>query len=78
MALTIPVEEISAEARQVDVRKALFAAARLLWTLVLAVPYALGWTLRKVWLGLVMLRTALVIGWREAGRTSTAKDGEDG
>lgn len=80
MALTIPVGRIEAEAqaRQLDARQALLAVVRLLWTVVLAVPYVLGWTLRKLWLGLAMLGTAAVVGWREAARPRSAEGGADG
>lgn len=71
--LTIPLERIDAEARKLDPQKALAALARLLGTLLLAVPYVLGWTLRKAWLGLTLLWTAAVLGWQEAGAPQTTK-----
>lgn len=77
MVLSIPVEQIRAEARQVDVRKALLAVVRVVWTVILALPYAAGWTLRKVWIGLAMLGTAAAVGWSEAGRAREAKAGAD-
>ncbi len=79
MVLTVPIEEIHAEAqaRRVDVRQMLVRAVRAVWTFVLAVPYLLGWVTRKVTLGVTMLGMAVVLGWREAGR-SRAKDGQDG
>ncbi|MCW2767918.1 MAG: hypothetical protein JWO11_3877 [Nocardioides sp.] len=92
MALSIPaipVARIQAEARQVDVAKALLVAVRGLWTVLLAVPYALGWVLRKTWMGLgwmlhrawmglAMLGTAAAVGWRDAGRPGPRGDSEDG
>jgi hypothetical protein len=68
MALTIsgiPVERIEAEAPKVDLRKGVVAVLRLLWTLVLAVPYAVAWVIGKVCLGVVMLGTAAAVGWRD-------------
>lgn len=76
MALTIPVEEISATARRADVRRALLAAARLLWTALLAVPYVLGWAAHKVVLGAAMLWTAAAVGWRDAGVARRRDDAE--
>jgi hypothetical protein len=80
VALTIPVGQIHAEAhaRRFDVRGALAAAARVLWTVVLAVPYVAGWTVRKIWLALVMLATAAAVGWVDAGRPRTPEGGDDG
>jgi hypothetical protein len=79
VALTIPVGEIQAEAhaQRIDVRGALLRAVRVLVTLLLAVPYVLGWTVRKVVLGVVMLGTAAAVGWREAGRPRPA-EGDSG
>ncbi|MFI6883379.1 hypothetical protein [Streptosporangium canum] len=61
VSLTIPVERIDAEARQLDPRRALL-------TIVLAVPFLLGWVARKTWMVLAWLWTAVLIGWQEAGR----------
>lgn len=71
--LTIPLERIDAEARKLDPQKALVALVRLLGTLLLAVPYVLGWALRKAWLGLTLLWTAAVVGWQEAGTPRTTE-----
>lgn len=79
MVLTVPVERISDEARQVDVRKGLLALVRLLATILVGIPYVLGWSLGKlclgaawslntVWHGLTMLWAAAVTGWRDARR----------
>ena len=71
--LMIPLERINAEARTLDPAKALVALARLVGTLLLAIPYVLGWTLRKAWMGLTLLWTAAVIGWQEAGHPKRAE-----
>lgn len=71
MALTVPLERISREARRVDVRPGLLALARLLATLVVGVPYVAAWLLGKAWLGLSMLWAAAVAGWRDAARPRT-------
>jgi hypothetical protein len=68
MALTVPLDRIAGEARKVDVRKGLLALARLVGTLVLAVPYGIAWTLRTLMLGVTMLWVAAATGWRDAGR----------
>jgi hypothetical protein len=68
MALTMPLERITQEARRVDVRKGLLAVLRVLGTLVLAVPYGIAWGLRTLVLGVTMLWVAAVAGWRDAGR----------
>lgn len=79
MALTVPLERISSEARRVDVRPGLLALARLLATLVVGVPYVAAWLVSKAWragawvlgvawLGLSMLWAAAVAGWRDAAR----------
>ncbi|MEV1245100.1 hypothetical protein [Nonomuraea sp. NPDC049750] len=77
MALTVPLERITSEARRVDVRKGMLALLRLLGTLVLAVPYGIAWTLRTVVLGATMLWVAAAAGWRDAGRPR-AKGGSNG
>ena len=66
MALTVPLERIEGEARKVDVRKALLALMRLLATILVSIPYAAGWSLSKLWLGVTMLWAAAVTGWRDA------------
>ncbi|MDX3101741.1 hypothetical protein [Nonomuraea angiospora] len=68
MALTVPLERITSEARRIDFRKGLLALVRLVGTLVLAIPYGIAWGLRVVVLGLTMLWVAAVAGWRDAGR----------
>lgn len=74
--LTIPLERINAEARTLDPAKALAVLATLVGTFLLAIPYALGWVLRKMWMGLALVWTAAVLGWREAAR-SPQDDGAD-
>jgi hypothetical protein len=74
--LTIPVERISEKARRkVDVRGGLRRAVRLLATILLGIPYVLGWSARTLWLGLTMLWVATAEGWRDAGRARPAKGG---
>jgi hypothetical protein len=68
MALTVPLERITQEARRADVRKGLLALVRLLGTLVLGVPYVIAWCLRTVVLGVTLLWVAAVAGWRDASR----------
>ncbi|MGP4092943.1 hypothetical protein [Nonomuraea sp. KM90] len=68
MALTVPLERITQEARRVDVRKGLLALLRVLGTLALAIPYGVAWCLRTLVLGATMLWVAAVAGWRDAGR----------
>jgi hypothetical protein len=59
--MAIPVDEISAEARQVDM-------ARVVLT-VLAVPlYVAGWLAGKVFLALAWAGLAVKAGWRDARR----------
>lgn len=68
MVLTVPVERISSEARQVDVGKGLLALVRLLATILVGIPYVAAWSLSKLWLGVTMLWAAAVTGWRDARR----------
>ncbi|MGR6922566.1 hypothetical protein ACU635_50645 [[Actinomadura] parvosata] len=68
MALSVPLERITREARRVDVRKGVLALLRLLGTLVLGVPYVIAWCLRTLVLCATMLWVAAVAGWRDAGR----------
>jgi hypothetical protein len=68
--LAIPVERINTEARQLD-------PATVALTVLLFVPFVLGWTTRKVWMVLAWLWTAVVVGWQEAGRPRQAEAGAD-
>ncbi|GAB1823564.1 hypothetical protein [Herbidospora sp. RD11066] len=70
MALSIPLEEIEERARTADPRKALLTA-------LLLVPFALGWTVRRAWMALVYLWSAIVAGWQEAARPRAAEDGAE-
>lgn len=65
---SIPLERISGRARQADVRKALLWIVRLAGTVLIAIPYLIGWTLSMVWLGVTMLWVAAGEGWRDARR----------
>jgi len=64
----VPVEEITAQAREVR-----FGPTVLLW--IAAVFYAVGWfsgkTLGVVWLALVWSWTAARVGWQEARTPAT-------
>ncbi|HUR74440.1 MAG TPA: hypothetical protein VMZ00_09190 [Sporichthya sp.] len=71
MALTVPLDRISSEARRLDVRKGVLAVVRLLATILVGVPYVAAWLLGKLWLGLSMLWAAAVAGWQDAGRLRT-------
>ncbi|MBB5776227.1 hypothetical protein [Nonomuraea jabiensis] len=57
---TIPVEEITERARQAHPGRALLTA-------IVLVPWLLGWSLRKLWLGLTILWQAATVGWHDAG-----------
>lgn len=63
--LTIPVERIEQRARQARPGKALL-------TLLVTVPFAVGWAARKVWLGAAFMWLAVGTGWREAGDAAPA------
>lgn len=64
----IPVERISTQARRIDLLKVLLAVLWFVGTVLVGVPYVLGWLVGKAWLGVTLLGTALVEGWRDAGR----------
>ncbi len=70
MALTVPVEEISASARQAD-------PMRVVLTLLALIPFIAGWVAGKVWLALAWTYAAVVAGWRQA-RGTTPDKGEGG
>lgn len=70
MALSIPLERIEQQAQQADPRKAVLTAALLL-------PFLLGWIVRKAWMTLVYLWSAVAAGWTEAARPRAAKGGPD-
>lgn len=64
----IPVGRISAKARQIDVAKMLLAILRLIGTVLVGIPYLVGWALSKAWLAVTLLWTAAAEGWRDARR----------
>lgn len=66
MALTVPLDRITGEARKLDVRKGVLAVVRLLTTILVGIPYVAAWSLSKLWLGVTMLWAAAVTGWRDA------------
>jgi hypothetical protein len=57
-------EKVREESRRLD-------PAKVALTLLMVLPYVLGWTARKicklVWLVVSVLWTAMVVGWRDAG-----------
>jgi hypothetical protein len=55
----VPVETITAQARQVDV-------ARVVLSLLALIPFLLGWTAGKAFVGLAWVALAVKAGWREA------------
>jgi hypothetical protein len=61
----VPVERISAEARQVNF-------GRLLLTLLVGVFWLVGWVAGKASLGLAFCWAAVKIGWTEARTPSEA------
>ena len=69
MALSVPLDRISGEARKLDARRGVLAVVRLLATILVGIPYVLGWSASKVWLGLTIAWVAVGEGWRDA-RTS--------
>ncbi|RBQ21603.1 hypothetical protein DP939_02520 [Spongiactinospora rosea] len=75
MTLTIPVERISHEARRRDVRAGLRRLVRALATLLVGVPYVLGWAAGRLWLGLTIAWVAAGEGWREGRRSHPGAGG---
>lgn len=71
MVLSIPVERIQAEARQLD-------PVKVLLTLIAVIPFALGWSLGKAWLAVAWLWTAGRVGWQEARLGPGPAEGEGG
>ena len=55
----VPVDRITAEARQVRL-------GRLLLTLIAGLFWAIGWTVGKLALGVVWCAVAVKVGWQEA------------
>lgn len=70
MALTVPIEAIEARAVKADPRKASL-------TVLLFIPFLLGWLLRKAWMTLVYLWSAAAAGWQEAGQPRPTEDGSE-
>jgi len=71
VAVTVPIERIEERARSADPR-------RVLLTVLLFVPFALGWLARKVWMALVYVWSAVVAGWQEAARPRAGEGGAEG
>lgn len=62
----VPVERITAEARQIQFR-------RIALTVLAALFYVIGWTVAKlfavIWLAITWSFTAIKLGWEEGRRT---------
>lgn len=67
MALTLPIERIEERARAADPR-------RVLLTVLLAVPFVLGWLAGRAWLALAYVWSAVIAGWQAA---TARREGED-
>jgi hypothetical protein len=65
----VPVERITAEARQVHL-------GRLLLTLLAGFFYVIGWVIAKFYLGVVWCCVAVKVGFQEGRKTAT--DGQRG
>ena len=70
MALTVPIEAIEQRAVKADPRRALLKV-------LLLIPFMLGWLARKTVLTVSYTWSAVVTGWREAGRPHTSEDGSE-
>jgi len=70
MAVTMPIEAIEERARTADPRRALL-------TVLLAVPFVLGWLTRKAWMAAAYVWSAVVAGWQEAGRPRAVEGGTE-
>lgn len=70
MALTVPLQRIEERAVKADPRKALLTA-------LLFIPFTLGWIVRKAWMALVYMWSAVVAGWHEAAAPRDAPGGID-
>lgn len=69
VSLYANAEAIRKEARQLD-------PVKVLITLLLVVPFVLGWTARFVWVVVSLLWTGCVYGWRSAtARVDGVTDG---
>lgn len=66
----IPVDEINARARDVQIGKTLL-------TILAAVLFALGWitakTVRVIWLAVAWSAVAVKVGWQEGWKPATAR-----
>lgn len=64
------VDEIGAEARRIEFAAVAGKAGRLLLTVLAAILYSAGWTVRKAfvvgWLAVTWSWAAVRLGWREA------------
>mgnify|MGYP006976779523 CR=1 FL=1 len=70
MALTVPLDRIEERTRTADPR-------RVLLTLLLVVPFVLGWLACKTWLAMVYLWSAVVAGWQAAARPRVSEGGPE-
>lgn len=64
----IPVEKITAEAKKVDVGRAVLA-------LLAMIPFLIGWLVGKVALAIAWVGLAVKAGWLEARRPKTVDGG---
>lgn len=64
----VPVDRITAQAREVHVGRVLLAA-------VLGVLYALGWLARKLVMAVAVAGTSIRLGWQDAGRPAEVARG---
>lgn len=64
----MPVDDITKQAREVDV-------ARLVLALVALIPFLLGWVAGKAVLSLAWLGLAVKAGWADARRPATRDGG---
>lgn len=64
----IPVEQITAEAKKVDVGRAVLSLLAL-------IPFLLGWLAGKIVLAVAWIGLAVKAGWLEARRPKTTGDG---
>ena len=60
VTLSIPVGQISEDARRLN-------PAKVALTILLALPFLIGWVARVVWLALAFLWSAVVYGWEAGG-----------
>lgn len=65
MRLSLPLEQIQTEAKEVDLKK-------FFLTLLVFLPIALGWLAGNVWLFLKLVIASVKVGWIEATKSHGA------